>query len=56
VFFVMAGVMAAAALVAFFGIQRGVQQEADQSQLNLPEQPKPAQTNSVRLVSPRNFL
>ena len=48
--------VAAATLVAFFGIQRGVQQEADQSQLNLPEQPKPAQTNSVRLVSPRNFL
>jgi fucose permease len=52
VFLVMAGVMAAATLVAFFGIKRGVQQEADQSQLNLPEEPKPAQTNSVRLVSP----
>jgi EmrB/QacA subfamily drug resistance transporter len=56
VFLVMAGVMAAATLVAFFGIQRGVQQEADQSQLNLPEEPKPAQTSSVRLASPRNSI
>jgi len=46
--------MAAATLVAVFGIQRGVQQEADQRQLNLPEEPKPAQTSSVRLVPPRS--
>jgi hypothetical protein len=52
----MAGVMAVATLVAFFGIQRGVQQEADQSQLNLPEEPKPAQTSSVRLDSPRSSI
>jgi EmrB/QacA subfamily drug resistance transporter len=52
VFLVMAGVMAAATLVAFFGIQRGVQQEADQSQLDLREEPKSAQTSPVRLVSP----
>jgi len=56
VFLVMAGVMAAATLVAVFGIQRGVQQEADQRQLNLPEEPKPAQTSSVRLVSPRSSI
>ena len=52
VFLVMAGVMAAATLVAFFGIRPGVQQEADQSQLNLREEPEPPHTNAVRLDSP----
>jgi EmrB/QacA subfamily drug resistance transporter len=58
VLLVMAGVMAAATVVALFGLRRGVQQEgeADQPGAAEYEDSRPPQTRSVRLASRHSHL